>query len=183
MNFQQRFYTVFAALANMCGANLTKDMVAMYEESLSDLGFEKISTALTKIMNTRRAQDRFPSIRDIRDLCEPDKVSIDVAAQEALNLAISAVARFGYYDPEGAEKYLGPEVWAALPGRNGWKEFCVAGDERMGGLPIAVARSQLRDRIKAKLSIANPDGRVSIPKAKVLQLRSHTVLLAEDSGD
>lgn len=172
MTKRQEFLTKLSALAEMCGATLTPDIVGLYDQNLLSLGYEKLTEALNSLIINRKAQDRFPSIRDIRDLCEPGIHTIESASQELLQRTMEAVTRFGSYDPEGARAYMGEEAWAALPGYRGWEEYCMAGDTDLGGLPIAVARSQLRDRIKSRVTFAHPTGRVQLPPAGKVPFRA-----------
>lgn len=158
MTVEQRFLTILSVLAEMCGSKLSSDLLEIYDNNLKDLGYENLCEALNQIIINRRAQDRFPSIRDIREACGEAKLSIEAAAQELLTRVIAAIAIFGYVDPEGAREYMGEVAWSALPGNIGWEETCTA------DIPIATARAQLRQRIETKLKQQFPSGNVEMPK-------------------
>lgn len=155
MTDEQRFLTTLAALAKTCSFSLTPELIEFYDEGLSGLGYGPVSNAIKEILLNRRAHERFPSIRDIRDRLEPTS-TIDGATQELLTRVISAIPEFGYNDPEGARRFMGEIAWEALPGAYGWSEFCCA------DIPISSARAQLRDRIAALLRSKNPSGTVQL---------------------
>ncbi len=159
MTDKQRFFTALTALAKACGFELNPQLVGFYDSALSPFGYGRIADAITEIIVSRRGTDRMPSIGDIRAMLEPTN-TVDGAAQELLNRVIQAVHDYGYVDPESAREFMGEVAWAALPNQYGWEEFCCE------AVPLGIARSQLRDRIAARLRQENPNGRVKLPPAK-----------------
>jgi len=155
----------------MCRATLTPEIVGLYDKNLSDLGYEKLNDALDEILVSRNSRDPFPSIREIRDKFEPT-LTVEQGAQDLITRAIEAVSMYGYNNPEDAKIYLGEIAWRSLPGESGWKEFCMAGDVESGGLPIATARAQLRDRLQMNLKRNFPSGKLSLPAPTIPPFRT-----------
>lgn len=147
-------------LAEVFGISLTENRLKLYAEILADLPLVDIESAIKSLL-TDASVRFFPLPSAIRERAER-KVSVEIATQELLANAIRAVGLYGYNDPDGAREYLGPTVWAALPGPSGWQEFCFAGDPD-GGVSVTTARAQLRERIAAGLRRAHPEGRVLLP--------------------
>lgn len=140
------------------GETFTAERLVIYSRVLSQFTAEQVEAAFKLILQDPK-QLRFPLPAQILEKIRPT-LSCEDAAQELLARCIGAVSRFGYYDADGARQYLGEDVWRALPGDQGWQEFCSSGDEDVGGLPIGVARAQLRDRISSQLRHKNPTGRL-----------------------
>ena len=73
MTEREEFFTKLTALAGMVSNFvLTPAIVALYDQSLSPLGYEPLCRALEQIILNRSSRDPFPSIAEIRKLIEPE---------------------------------------------------------------------------------------------------------------
>lgn len=126
-------------------------ILEMYYQVLKDLTAEEMERAVKACISN--ADIKFMPLPAV--LCEAVRptLSIDDAAQELLGRTMDAVGKFGWCDPNGAEKFLGPIAWSALGQASGWTRFCEHDNP-------GTARAQLRDVLKSKLRQANPEGRV-----------------------
>lgn len=157
-------------LCECFGDTMSPARLALYAEILAPYSAQEVEDAVRKVLLDPE-QKRFPLPAAIIERIAPTMSPQD-AAQALLARSVEAVEMFGYYAIEQAKAHVGSTVWKALPGDRGWMDFCAAGDERAGGIPIGIARAQLRDRIAATLRNENPSGRVPQlpPPGKVLSL-------------
>lgn len=149
MTNKQRIQHVLIGMAEYYGEPMTAERLAMSYHVLEDLDAEDVARVAKEIMCDPNIK-RFPVPATIRGRILPS-VSVDVAAQDLLTRAISAVAMFGHHQPDAARQYLGEIVWSCLPGLAGWEEWCASPD-------FGILRAQLRERLKSELAYAAPSG-------------------------
>ena len=101
MNPKDKFLSRLAVLAQLCpGFLLSKEVVAIYDQELSTLGYDRASFALESIIKTRRSRDSFPSIAEIREVIEP-KVEPRCQAVDVAARILGAVRKHGLYWTSG----------------------------------------------------------------------------------
>ena len=123
MNPRQMFFAKLTGLAQLCGFCLTRETVALYEQHLSPLGFERVCWALDQSIAARRSRDPLPSIRDLREIVEPGLDPESLALEAAARIA-GAVARIGPYDFQHAREFIGPIGWQVVQIEGGWQTVC-----------------------------------------------------------
>lgn len=123
MTSRQAFISKFVLLAEMCGKSLSEDLVAMYEKSLSQLGYEKLSYVIEQIILERGDRDPFPSIRTIREKVVPTP-SAESEAIDAANRISEAMAKYGYGRREEAKQFIGELGWLIVQRQGGWENLC-----------------------------------------------------------
>lgn len=126
---EQQYAGMVTYLARLCNFQLDESSVEIQESFLSDIPLERRISAIQKIITTRKANDRFPSIRDIREAAGEkieDGRDDRFAATEISHSIWNAIGRFGYVDPDGAKAYLGQIAWAVVVCTGGWGEVCEA---------------------------------------------------------
>jgi len=121
---REQFFARLAALAGMIPHfTLTKEMVAMYDRLLRDLGYPTLCRALERIMAERNSRDPFPAIKEIRNLIQP-VVSDEDQAMVTADLIIQAVRRDGWVNPDRAKIRMGEVGWAVVGGAAGYQALC-----------------------------------------------------------
>lgn len=156
MNPQQAFFVRLTALAGMCQFTLTPEVLALYDRNLSALGYDRVVAALDEVITRRRSRDSFPSIRDIREIIQPD-ADPESEALEAVGRIVHAISRVGPYRTKEAREYIGELGWAVVQRDGGWEQVCnVLTDENIGTMKAQwrqMAMAQYK-RAKAGLSAA-----------------------------
>lgn len=132
----QNLKIAIATSAELCSRPLSDAAIKVYAEHLSQLPFEKVMLALTTLV--KRA--KFPSIQEIEELVSPE-LSLKDNAKEIASLAVSAVAKFGWPNPNQARSYMGETAWSAVERFGGWLHFC----ETLNAFNQANITAQLRD--------------------------------------
>ena len=146
-NFEQRYLQRLNLLAKACSFNLDAQTVSSFDEFLADLGYERLTDAIGKILTTRKATDRFPSIRDIRQAAGEvyDEPQDDKAkATEIAHRIWTAIGRFGGYNGEDAKAWLGPIAWATVRLAGGWSSICEIENENQQTTYVAQWRDPKR---------------------------------------
>lgn len=90
---------------------------------LSPLGYDRLAIALDETINRRRSRDPFPSVREIREILEPEARPEDEAAEIASRI-VRVVARIGPYREAAARDALGPLGWDIVQRQGGWMTVC-----------------------------------------------------------
>lgn len=108
-------------LAQLCGFNLTDEVVALYYQHLSTLGFADATKAIDHIIVTRRSRDPFPSIKEIREVIKPELRPEDEAS-EVVGRIVQAISRCGPY--ESPKEFLGQTAWEIVCEEGGWTTVC-----------------------------------------------------------
>lgn len=166
MTERQKIQQAILVLAETQGKALSVAALKLFTDALGDVTAKQVEGAI--VQHLRGPNGRFfPSPGDLLTFIHKYQ-TVQQAANECMSRVLTAVSQFGYVDPEGARTYLGEEVWAALPGHIGWRDFCLSGDQ----ISQATARAQLRDRIAAHLQRSNPSGQVSLPPPGKVELKT-----------
>jgi hypothetical protein len=144
---KNEFIKYLTSLAIICNAELNEILIKLYIEHIENsIGFAQGIENIKKIIVERKAIDKFPSIRDIKDkscaLLEDKIIAIDV-----VNTLIRALRRHGsawVYDLDYKEKFrkelgtLGVEVIKQL---GGWLHFC----DEAARSETTIFRAQIRE--------------------------------------
>lgn len=152
MNPEKRFLTLLTQLANLSGMRLAEGdgILEIYDTALSPLGYSRLCVALLEIITTRRARDPFPSIRDIREIIEPETKPEDDAVL-VVGRIWEACNRFGGINAEmrarQVEEFVGPLGWATIRALGGW--FSVQESSYIGQAQEPSLKAQWRECAKA----------------------------------
>lgn len=166
MTERQKIQQAIIVLAETQGKTLSPAALKLFTDALGDVTAKQVEGAILQHM--RGPNGRFwPCPGDLLSHIHRYQ-SVPQAANECMGRVIEAVSRFGYVDPDGARQFLGEEIWTALPGHIGWRDFCMSGDQ----ISQATARAQLRERIAAQLQKSNPSGQVSLPPPGKVELKT-----------
>ena len=145
---EKSFLTKLLALANMTQHfTLTKDLIEIYINHLSPLGFEKLSSALDVIIADRSSRDAFPSIKEIRAIIKP---VVDERSEAVFisNRIWSAIDRFGWSNHREAKLFLGELGWTVVLEAGGWGVVC---SDANSSEPTAM-KAQLRELALSTIS-------------------------------
>lgn len=130
-------------LARVCNMPLEASDIGIMDSMLEDLGYERLSKAIGKILATRKGHDRFPSIRDIREAAgeaQDTPQNDHGTATEVAERIWTAIGKFGWPNGEAAKEFLGEPAWSAVLLSGGWQDACNAHEDQKG---IFIA--QMRD--------------------------------------
>lgn len=136
-------------LADLCGKELSRDLVALYDQLLKDLGYDKLCQALENIIATRGDRDPFPSPATIRGRLQPTADDDGLAIDAATRIA-GAISKFGYCNPADAQEFIGELGWAVVEREGGWAKIC----ERVTTNQIPSLKAQWRDLAKSLMGRA-----------------------------
>jgi hypothetical protein len=118
------FYTKLTGLAGMVpGFTLTPEVIGLYDQHLSPIGYEKVCRALDQIILERNSRDPFPSIKEIMMLIDPE-LDPDQEAMVIASRIAGAVARIGPYQSELARQMIGDIGWQVVKSEGGWENVC-----------------------------------------------------------
>ncbi len=151
MNPKDRFLSRMAVLAQLYpGFILSKEIIAIYDQELSSLGYDRASFAIEAIIKNRRSRDPFPSIADIRDVIEP-KIDPRLQAADVASRIMSAVPKFGsgrYQSGDGlkelhakVKEHIGELGWEVVKVMGGWFRVC----EQLEDTDTGTFRAQVRE--------------------------------------
>jgi hypothetical protein len=143
------FATQLFALAKLCGMELDKTILNLYDEALSPLGYERICSAINHVIIRRKSRDPFPSIQEIRSIIVPEKKP-DHEAVEAAARIIQAVSKFGWCNGFQARQFIGELGWRLVERFGGWTQLC----ESMTRDNVAALQAQFRNLAKAQIERA-----------------------------
>lgn len=144
--YQAKFFTLFAGLAKMTGAEFDDMMIDLYVSSLHpEYSWEQLSKAILHIARERGSRDPFPSIKEIIKVMNPTS-DPEAEAQEVAARIIEAVSKDGYTNHSRAKMRIGDLGWQVVEGFGGWRQLC----ETLTDKNVTSIRAQLRDLAKAK---------------------------------
>jgi len=95
-------------------------MIDTWYMLLSDLDYKETMTAVAALIAENPSFP--PTIGAIRGRIAESKMK-SMSSADAWQLIREAVKKFGSYQPDEAEKWLGAEIWKTVS-RNGWEYFC-----------------------------------------------------------
>lgn len=124
MNNQQKFYTTLTGLAGMVpGFTLSPEVIAIYDQHLEVLGYDRVCKALDRIIVERNSKDPFPSVKEIRMTIDPE-LDPDQEAMVIASRIVGAVSRIGPYQSALAKLILGETGWKIVQYEGGWENIC-----------------------------------------------------------
>ena len=142
MNEQAKIFEGLQKLAILMGGNVSQERLIGYVNYLSEYSYEEVQNALNKIVLTC---DRFPTIKQIRSILEPE-LNGDQNAIDLAGTIISCISSIGGNNHEQAKKEIGEIGWQAVESYGGWRELCKISNNEIG-----TANAQLRELCKVKL--------------------------------
>jgi len=172
MHVIERLIMSLTVVADAVGYKISEAMLGMYVDGISrKIDPEEASEALLRILEnvsptdknfSNSASTRFPSIKEIiqeakkpgsfaedpiakrKQIAETD----DAQAREAASRIVSAVAKYGYTNPDRAEKHVGQLGWKVVCLQGGWERVCrMLSDANSGML-----QAQWRDLAKSQIT-------------------------------
>jgi len=155
---QQKFLKRLEVLANLTGATLTKDIVALYDRGLRSLGYDALCGAVEEVIKTRRSRDPFPSIADIAKILRPREEDRDLAI-EAAGRVIQAIGKFGTYQADEARQWIGEIGWYVVERAGGWSTLCARPESER-----EICRAQYRDLALSAIN-RHKAGTLNLPPA------------------
>lgn len=151
----QAFLKRLSAIGKLTGFDADDDILALYDRTLSELGYPQLCQALDKIAMDLGPGKSFPSIRCIREVItgerKVDAARVDAsAAKIAASNVISAVSKFGSVNGEGEKararleeirQYVGDLGWECIRTYGSWNSFC----EALTWDNLGTTQAQIRD--------------------------------------
>lgn len=144
---QQEKNEVAIVLANMAtyfGKDITKPVISMMVEDLSDLNFQDVLNAFTAYRKNPK-NISFPLPAKIREIINPTQ-SVDGMANEAASRIRKAIVDFGWCNPSQARAYIGELGWRIVERSGGWMYVCENHGVELNPLTF---HAQARDLAKA----------------------------------
>lgn len=121
MTDEKEFQTYLTALAAMTpNFVLTKELIAVFDEAASKIGYGKASRAVKQFIAENSSRDPFPSVSDM--LKKSEFNSLD--AEEIAAKIFGAVSKFGSYRVSDARIFLGEVAWKIVTMEGGWESLC-----------------------------------------------------------
>ena len=121
---QKFFYAKLTGLAGMVqGFTLKVETIELYDQHLGPLGYDRVCTALDRIIVERSSRDPFPSIKEIRMIVDPE-LDPDQEAMVIASRITGAVARIGPYQSALARNMIGEVGWRIVQSEGGWENIC-----------------------------------------------------------
>ncbi len=119
---KQKLKVLIAVMAEYYKCPLSDHALLMYVEDLEDLPLHEVERAAKELRRDPRTT-RLPLPAAIRAHLMPPK-SDTVEANAAANRIWSAIAKFGYPNPDKARAYIGTLGWEVVMARGGWNSVC-----------------------------------------------------------
>lgn len=107
-------------LGIMHNRTLTKPVVDMMLDAVSDLEPEEVCAALKKWAAT---ESRFPLPADLRKKIEPE-MNEDDESQEIASLILTFIGKYGSHQPSLARQNMGELSWLVVERMGGWTHLC-----------------------------------------------------------
>jgi hypothetical protein len=153
-------------LAKTCGIEIDPMFIEVMNEGLLDLGYERLSMALSRIMKTRKANDRFPSISDIRsaagEMIDDAKNDHSIATEIADRVYLAIAGGDGF--PEATRTKIGEIGWAAIQLLGGLNHLCATTLEENKNTFIAQTRDLIMGLLRKQRAgidlMALPDAHI-----------------------
>lgn len=123
------FLNLLNAVGQLSGKDLTEEVVLLYSKALKDLPIRSVNQAL---MQWVQKSDRWPTIKDIRNLVNPELG--DDLAQEVAGLIIKSISRFGHFNPLCAKEFIGDWGWLVVERLGGWSTICKTKEDQLSFL-------------------------------------------------
>ncbi|MGD9857313.1 MAG: hypothetical protein AB7U20_20415 [Planctomycetaceae bacterium] len=117
------FTPCLAVLSAATGHAFTADQATVWFDLMRDLDVAALQAAVKRVL-LEREYPGLPPLGQIRRYATEATHGTSVSAVRAFARVHEAISQFGYLDPAGARKYLGPEIWAVVQGIAGWDRIC-----------------------------------------------------------
>lgn len=140
--------TEYINLAAYYGQTLSDRTIIMYADDLLDLPLGAVLAAMRRLR--REPGRRFcPLPSDVRRLVAPDNLSDATIAADIAARIGGAMSRYGYTNPNRAERYIGEVGWRVVQTLGGWRHLCntITTDE------MRTFHAQCRDLARAQLEM------------------------------
>ena len=145
------------------GRDLTDEQLVLQVNSLRELSFDDVMTALKRYKNNLK-NARPPIPAQIVELIHP-QAEVDDLARDASARIIGAVSKYGWPNPKEAEEYIGSLGWEVVRRVGGWTTVC----EMVSPSNVTGLQAQWRDLSATILKLGDiQERRVEIegPKTK-----------------
>lgn len=119
----------------------TGNLLGIYNSHLKAYGYERVCLALDEIIASRNARDPFPSVKEIKEVMDPqvDEKSLAVDTAERL---WAAVGKFGWCNDPGHT--LGEIATEVIRRSGGWRSVCNEANQSEAGIFKAQKRELAR---------------------------------------
>lgn len=128
MNNQKEKGALLVALAEIYNFRFSESSMALYLECIKDIPFQ----VLKEKINSGISEDRWRFMPRPGELIHSSKEEKRSEAVDAASLVWSAISKFGYINPKGAENYVGSLAWRAIQQLGGWVEICKTTQDEKG---------------------------------------------------
>lgn len=119
---QAHLKVLIVATSAYFGHQIPDNVLALYVEDLADLPFSEVVGAIKEVRRDPKTT-RFPLPAIIRDRLQP-AITDENEAIEATSRIISAVAKYGWTNPDRAKEYIGELGWRCVGLEGGWQRVC-----------------------------------------------------------
>lgn len=157
-NNNAKIFEALQKMAVLFDGRVSEERLIGYTNFLTAYTPDEITQALREIVLTC---DRFPTIKQIRSILEPELDSNQMAIDIAGTI-ISCISRFGIPWGEDAKKAIGEIGWQAVESYGGWTELCKISNDEVG-----IANAQLRELCKVKLQRKKMETRENYKAARL----------------
>lgn len=120
---REAFLKGLLVLAEMCDKTLSKEMIAMYDAELAEVGYARLASAIRTVIRTRKSRDGFPSISELAQAAGAVK-DAQSEGDEAANRIVQAISDFGWSSPASAREFIGELGWLVVQRAGGWESVC-----------------------------------------------------------
>lgn len=118
----QSLKALIVATSAYYGHTVPDNVLALYVEDLADLEFPAVAGAIKEVRRDPKTT-RFPLPAAIRSRIAPTE-SVEDQAREAASRITSAVAKYGWTNPERAKEFIGEVGWYVVDRMGGWQNVC-----------------------------------------------------------
>lgn len=182
---RKTFFMRLHALALACRFDFDAEgnLPAMYERSLSSLGYEKVNAALLQIFEQRRSNDPFPSVREIKGVMNASLSPEDEApliAGRIMQAIVSIGLPINAAQTQTFRESVGEVGWRVIQMSGGLETVCSIQDR-----DIASNRAQwtklAQSLLRSPLRTVPESHRIAGPKQEV-ELKSLAHILGPGHG-
>jgi hypothetical protein len=118
---QKIFLSRLSILAKLSETTLCRELVELYDRTLSTTGYDNATRAVEHFIVNRRSRDAFPSIAELRKVATGEGEDIDVANAVAGRIfeAIKEMDKCRLLT-QGVKDFLGDIAWSVVNQSGGW---------------------------------------------------------------
>jgi hypothetical protein len=96
-------------------------VLKVWSAMLEGYDYRNIADAFRQIYSIN---DRYPTIAEVLRILEGSDLSVKEAGQDTASKIETAIGKFGGYNSQDAEKWLGSVAWATVQQCGGWARIC-----------------------------------------------------------